>query len=74
MPETPEGMEDVEYNPYGETLQPYRDTGRYIILKGKYRGSFIDTVPVGYLEKIVLAKWDMTEKERRITAELLPRL
>ena len=62
-----EGLEELgEPDVYGNALQPYRNTGRFIILKGKYKGSFVDTVPKGYLEKVVLAKWDMTDEERTI--------
>jgi len=32
-------------------------TGRCIVLRGKYRGAFADTVPRGYIRKFVLVKW-----------------
>jgi len=62
-----EGLEELgEPDVYGNAIKPYRNTGRFIVLKGKYKGSFIDTVPKGYLEKVILAKWDMTDEERTI--------
>lgn len=70
MTETPpEGLEEVEYNPFGDALRPYRNSGRYIILKGKFKGSFVDSIPTGYLKKAVLDKWDLTDEERRIFTE-----
>jgi hypothetical protein len=42
--------------------------GRYIVLRGKYKGSFLDTIPKGYIRKFVLTKWveDMTPYERTL--------
>lgn len=74
MTDVSEGLEELgEPDAYGNAIKPYHDTGRYIILKGKYQGSFVDTIPRGYLEKVVLGKWDMTNEERAIiTACLTP--
>ena len=66
MIEEQEGLEELADLRQGEALQAYRNTGRYVILKGKYRGSFVDTIPRGYIRKVVLDKWDLTDDERAI--------
>ncbi len=55
----------------GDYLQQ-APNGRYIILRGKYRGSYADTVPRGYVRKFVLVKWidDLTEDEQAIFEKL----
>jgi hypothetical protein len=42
--------------------------GRHIMLRGKFRGGYLDTIPRGYLRKYVLQKWieDMSEEERTL--------
>lgn len=42
--------------------------GRYILLRGKYRGAFLDTVPRGYLRNYVLNKWrdSFNEEEEQL--------
>jgi hypothetical protein len=51
----------------GEYLQESID-GRHILLRGKYRGAFLDTIPKGYIRKFVLVKLidDLTEKEHEL--------
>jgi len=48
----------------GDYLQRFPD-GRYIILRGKYKGAYADTVPRGYIRKFILTKCidDLTPSE-----------
>jgi len=55
----------------GDYLQELPN-GRCIILRGKYRSSYADTVPRGYIRKFVLKKWvdGMTPDEQAIFEKL----
>lgn len=65
------GLEELDdMRPLGDYLQRFPN-GRCILLRGKFKGAYVDTVPTGYLEKFVLEKWDLTEAERDIIEELV---
>lgn len=52
---------------FGDYLHPTPD-GRYTLLRGRYRGAFVDTVPRGYIRNFILEKCieDLTRKERQL--------
>ena len=55
----------------GDYLQELPN-GRCIILRGKFRGSYADSIPRGYIRKFILEKWvdGMTPDEQAIFEEL----
>jgi len=59
------GMEEISgYQQIGDYLQEV-EGGRHIILRGKFKGGYLDTIPRGYIRKFILKKWidGMTEEE-----------
>lgn len=62
------GMEELADAPLlGSYLQRVPG-GRYIVLRGKYKSAFADTLPRGYVRKFILVKWrdDMTPAELKL--------
>lgn len=53
--------------PLGDYLQETQE-GRVVILRGKYKGAFFDTVPAGYIGRFLLQKCrtDMTPQEIKL--------
>jgi hypothetical protein len=53
----------------GEYLQESIN-GRHLLLRGKYRGAFLDTIPKGYIRRFVLVKLvdELTEREQELFA------
>lgn len=59
------GREELEGpRPLGDYLTETK-SGRAVLLRGKFRGAYIDTVPAGYIGRFLLVKCreDMTPKE-----------
>lgn len=50
----------------GSYVQQLSPEGRCIILIGKYKGSFLDTVPKGYVRSFILKKWELTPLEQKL--------
>ena len=48
--------------------------GRYILLRGKFRGAFLDTIPTGYIKRFVLVKLleELTDRERELFEACVP--
>jgi len=49
--------------------------GRHILLRGKYRGAFLDTIPTGYIKRFVLVKLleELTDRERELFEACVPK-
>lgn len=48
--------------------------GRHILLRGKFRGAFLDTIPTGYIKRFVLVKLcdELTDRERELFEACIP--
>ncbi|MHC4620544.1 MAG: hypothetical protein ACYTEQ_22580 [Planctomycetota bacterium] len=66
------GMEELEggMTSLGSYLQQFPG-GRCIVLRGKYKGAYADTIPRGYIRKFILVKWrdDLTPAELALFEE-----
>jgi hypothetical protein len=47
---------------------------RYVVLRGRYRGTFLDTIPKGYIKRFVLVKLldELTDRERELFEACVP--
>ena len=48
----------------GDYLQQQTPEGDCIILRGKYKGCYLNTVPKGYVRSFILKKWELTPPEQ----------
>jgi len=57
------GREYSEGQPLGDFLQKY--PGGVLLLRGKFAGQYLHSVPRGYVRKYILVNWidDMTPRE-----------
>jgi hypothetical protein len=54
----------------GEPFLTQYENGRYVILQGKHKGYYLDSIPSGYLEYI-LREWNIPQKERITVQRIL---
>lgn len=65
------GMEELSQSfQLGDYLQQ-TPNGRHILLRGKFKGGYLDSIPRGYIRKFLLVKCvdDMTATEKELFEE-----